>query len=212
MRHIQAIAKPGRSGALYLFTCLARGLNYDDAEDLAQKACWRAQSALNNFRLASSLATYLISVFANCLRDYMRKQRRRKTHEGFSLDEPLKSDDETQELVGDRMPSGETEINDLANAQIMQLIHAEVERILRSDHFEIFRLYYIELTYIDPRTRKLRKWTAEAIAERLDKPIDTVSSILKRMPEKLRNNPRIMQLAMDYRPPDAHREEEEKEE
>lgn len=187
---------------IFIRMAIAKGLDYDHVEDFTQETCLRAQSALTSFRFDSTLKTYLLAVFSNCLLDYKRRLRRRATHE--VPDDPVppnKSGDDPPEdsieATASTLSPEEAAV-DQENAEIMELLYAEVQRILTSSHFEIFRLYYIDMTYIDPRTGKLRKWTAEAIADRLDKPKDTVSSILKRMPKKLRNNPRIMQLLRDY--------------
>ena len=201
-------AYPGHNAAwekwriIFVRMAITKELDYDQVEDFTQETCLRAQSALTTFRFDSTLKTYLLGVFSNCLLDYKRRLRRRATHE--VPDDPVPSNisgddppEDSSEAVASTLSPEEAAV-DQENAEIMELLYAEVQRILTSTHFEIFRLYFIDMTYIDPRTGKLRKWTAEAIADRLDKPKDTVSSILKRMPKKLRSNSRIMQLVMDY--------------
>lgn len=201
-------AYPGYNAAwekwrtIFVRMAITKELDYDHVEDFTQETCLRAQSALTNFRFDSTLKTYLLAVFSNCLLDYKRRLRRRGTRE--VLVDPVPSNtsgedqpEDSKEAVASILSPEESAIEQ-GNAEIIELLYAEVQRILMSSHFEIFRLYFIDMTYIDRRTGKLRKWTAEAIADRLDMPKDTVSSILKRMPKKLRSNPRIMQLVRDY--------------
>jgi hypothetical protein len=52
----------------------------------------------------------------------------------------------------------------------------------------------VEETYIDEQTGETKKWTDEAIGERLGKPTNTVTSKRRRALQRLKNHPRLKRV------------------
>lgn len=157
-----------------------RGLANEDAEDLAQDTSLRAMAALQNYHFQSSLHTYLLKVFAYTFLDRLRQKQRQKQHEPVSIDDTPNSNDGSLPPWEPPDPAPPIDAT-IADAEILAHVTAELQRVLKSEHFEMFRLRYVEVTYWDPVTKVEKEWTYQAIADKLGCPRDKVSAFLQRV-------------------------------
>lgn len=180
--------------ARFLSWARSRGVPADDAQDLAQDVAVQAGKALNNFRFECGLGTYLKQVFLNVHKYQLRKLSQRERREVLAEGESAAAEVPEQAIQGDH-PSPETVV--VAQEEIAamrKLIEEEVRRIIRSEDFRILYWYYVEEMYIDEVTGAKKRWTDEAIGERLGMPRNTVTARRHRALRRLRNNPRLRRV------------------
>lgn len=139
--------------------------NPDDAQEAAQEAFLAAWQGLPFFRGESSFATWLYRLTSNACMDLLRKEQRRQSAAGPSLDD----EDANVEVAA---PAGDPQ----TEAERSELSHA-IERGLRSlsaDYRAVLLL------------REIHQRSYEEIAETLDVDLGTVKSRISRGRKLLR--------------------------
>lgn len=167
----------------------ARGLATHEADDLAQDAWLETRKALPAFRFGSRLKTYFAGIFLNCYRRRMRETGRLNRREA-ELNEPDDEHEEQPQLeLVDPAPSPEEQvIETVQRSQIGALVAGEIQKIVTSEDFQILYWYYVEKTFAEPGADKQQRWTDRAIGERLEMPLNTVTSRRTRALKRLQQN------------------------
>lgn len=160
-----------------------KGLTAQDAEDLVQIAFLHTRHALQNFQFKSQLKTYFHAIFNRQYIKWLQGETKLATTDL----------DETPETPQPALAvTGATAVID--NAEIRQLVTQEIQKIIKSQDYQILYWHYVEKSEIDRATGQEKKWTDKTIGEQLGMPINTVTARRLRALERLRQNSRLATL------------------
>lgn len=157
-----------------------KGTTDQDAEDLMQHLFLHTRRALQNFQFKSQLQTYFLAIFNRQYAKWLQRETRWVTTD-------LEENPEVP-------PPGLTVANvgiAVENAEIGQLVLQEIQKIIKSEDYQILYWYYVETSDIDSATGQVTKWTDKTIGERLGMPINTVTARRLRALARLRENSRL---------------------
>ncbi|MEZ4660175.1 MAG: sigma-70 family RNA polymerase sigma factor [Caldilineaceae bacterium] len=158
-----------------------KGLAEADALDLVHSTFFHMQRALQNFKFESRLTTYWHAVFNNRFCKWLEQKKRRP------------QPDEIQEELtpaAQHQPLADT----ILNNEIAELVHGELQALLKSTDYIILSLYYIEQTFIDADSGEQKRWTDAEIGNHLAMPLNTITARRTRALKRLRENPRLAEL------------------
>lgn len=160
-----------------------KGLTAQDAEDLVQSVFLHTRRALQNFQFKSQLQTYFLSIFNRQYAKWLQGETRLTTTD---LEETPETPPPALTVTG-----ATTAID---NAEIRQLVTQEIQKIIKSQDYQILYWHYVEKSEIDRTTGQEKKWTDKTIGEQLGMPINTVTARRLRALERLRQNSRLATL------------------
>ena len=140
--------------------------NPEDAAEAAQEAFLSAWQGLAFFRGESSFATWLYRLASNACVDLLRREGRRQSAAGPSL-----NDEEVQLEVPDTAPSPQEQAE---RSELRQQIEAGLQA-LTPDHRQVLLL------------REMHQLSYDEIAQALDVDVGTVKSRVNRGRKQLRN-------------------------
>ena len=156
--------------------------NPEDAAEAAQEAFLSAWQGLAFFRGESSFATWLYRLASNACVDLLRREGRRQSAAGPSL-----NDEEVQLEVPDTAPSPQEQAE---RSELRQQIEAGLQA-LTPDHRQVLLL------------REMHQLSYDEIAQTLDVDVGTVKSRINRGRKQLRN---FLLRSGNFSPPPASKE------
>lgn len=192
---VQAMLTPGSAlgeqlwrewQAKLIKTAQKKGLTAQDAEDLVQSVFLHTRHALANFQFKAQLQTYFLGIFNRQYAKWLQREKRLTTTD---LEENPEAPPPALTVT-----SATTVVE---NAEIRQLVTQEIQKIIKSEDYQLLYWYYVEKSEIDPTTGEEQKWTDKTIGERLGMPINTVTARRLRALERLRQNQRLATLFRD---------------
>ena len=156
--------------------------NPADAEEAAQEAFLSAWQGLPFFRGDASFSTWLYRLASNACVDLLRRERRRQSAAGPSL-----NDEEARLEVPDTAPSPQEQAE---RSELRQQIEAGLQA-LTPDHRQVLLL------------REMHQLSYDEIAQTLDVDVGTVKSRINRGRKQLRN---FLLRSGNFSPPPASKE------
>ena len=156
--------------------------NPADAEEAAQEAFLSAWQGLPFFRGEASFSTWLYRLASNACVDLLRRERRRQSAAGPSL-----NDEEARLEVPDTAPSPQEQAE---RSELRQQIEAGLQA-LTPDHRQVLIL------------REMHQLSYDEIAQTLDVDVGTVKSRINRGRKQLRN---FLLRSGNFSPPPASKE------
>lgn len=164
----------------------AKGLSPEDAEDFVQTIFLSVRNALANFKFKSRLHTFFYAVFKRQFAKWLQtKYKRAET----TLEE--NSANVAPELVDTNS------VPHVENAEVRELVRQEIEKILKSEDYQILYWYYVEKSFVDTVSNEEKKWTDKVIGKTLNLPLNTVTARRTRAIARLRQNSRLAMLFQD---------------
>lgn len=159
-----------------------KGLTAEEADDLVQAVYLQTAKALRTFHFQARVKTYFYSIFHKHFAKWLQTKNKVETT-------PLESDVALPTALIDTQSTEQVE-----NAEIQDLVRAEIQKIVNSIDFQILYLFYGEESEVDPATGGEKKWTDKTIGEKLNMALNTVTSRRLRALQRLRQNPRLAEL------------------
>ena len=86
---------------------------------------------------------------------------------------------------------------EIENDAIRFLVNQEIQKIVKTEDYQILYWYYIEQYTVDSYTKSIIKWTDKEIGEQLEMPLNTVTARRTRALARLRQSHRLQQLFQD---------------
>ena len=140
-----------------------KGIAAEDAEELVQEVCVKAQLKLAQFRHESKLAAYFFKIFTNQSNEWFRKLHQQNRYELLLL---AGANDGAREMSDQRTGWGEVSIDSIYLVEIADYVAAEIIKLTSTEDFEILYLAYVEQFYVETETKAVVKWTDEVLARR----------------------------------------------
>jgi RNA polymerase sigma-70 factor, ECF subfamily len=145
--------------------------DYDEACEVAQDAFVSAYKSIKTFRGEAKFTTWLTAITVNLSKNRLNQMKSRKSHEAYSLDTPVLTDD--GEMAADP-PSGEPSVLDRLEKQDVRNRVQDCIKALEPDFREILVL------------RDLQDFSYEEIGDMLRVREGTVKSRLFRAREMIK--------------------------
>lgn len=161
------------------------GLSAEDAEDFVQQIFPEVRRALDKFKFKASLKTFFAAIFRRQFAKWLQTQKYQRIQ---------------AETLGEEVPvpaASATTAAAVEKAAVHSLIRQEIQKILKSEDYQILYWYYVEEDTVDPVTKEVIKWTDKEIGERLGMPLNTVTARRTRALARLRRHHRLRQLFQD---------------
>src|SRR5512143_1074418 len=146
--------------------------DYDEACEVVQDAFVSAYKSIKTFRREAKFTTWLTAITVNLSKNRLNQMKSRKSHEAYSLDAPITTDD--GEIAVDP-PSGEPSILDRLEKQDVRIRVQDCIKALEPDFREILVL------------RDLQDFSYEEIGDMLRVREGTVKSRLFRAREMVKD-------------------------
>jgi len=161
------------------------GLSPEDAEDFVQQIFPEVRRALDKFKFKANLKTFFAAIFRRQFAKWLQTQKYQRIQ---------------AETLGEEVPvpaAAATTATAVENAAVHSLISQEIQKILKSEDYQILYWYYVEEDMVDPVTKAVIQWTDKEIGERLGMPLNTITARRTRALARLRRHHRLRQLFQD---------------